>query len=279
MHILLQLHPQAITAEFLQQQVHPQLEKLGFTHEKLPLQLTPDTQPPKGDFVVALGGDGTFLAGARAAAQLGIPVIGLEMGRLGFLCQLPVDRLPEVLRLIKHGDYSIERRRVLACDYSLREAGSHQGAIAVNDVVMGKGELTRLVSISVLVDGEHLGTFKADGVIVASATGSTAYSLSVGGPLVEPELALILISPIAAHTLYTKPFVISGEREVELRPEQEEPRVELSLDGLIVGRVREKDEVRVRLREEPLQVARLPAPSFFRMLRDKLGWGFAFREE
>jgi len=268
-----------MSSDFLDQRVRPQLDELGFTYEKLPLHLLPHSAPPKGDFVLALGGDGTFLAGARVAAQLGIPIIGLEMGRLGFLCQLPIEKLPEVLQLVRAGNYTIERRRVLTCDYRLTEAAEQRQTIAVNDVVMGKSELTRLVSISALVDGELLGTFKSDGVIVASATGSTAYSLSVGGPLVEPELPVIIITPIAAHTLYTKPFVISGEREVELRAEQEEPRVELSLDGLIVGRVREKDEVRVRLRTEPLQVARLPSPSFFKMLRDKLGWGFAFREK
>jgi len=279
MHILLQLHPTAMPPKVLAEKVHPQLDRLGFTYEVLPLHMPPDAEPPNGDFVLALGGDGTFLAGARVAAELDIPIMGLEMGHLGFLCQLPIEELPHVLDIIQSGSYRIERRRVLACECSLSEVPRHRTAVAVNDVVMGKSELTSLVRISVLVDDERIGTFKADGVIVASATGSTAYTLSAGGPLVEPELDVILITPIAPHTLYAKPFVVSGEREVVLRPEQEEPRVELSIDGRVIGRVRRDDRVRVRLRAEPLQVARLPAPSFFKMLRDKLGWGFAFEKE
>jgi NAD+ kinase len=233
---------------------------------------------PGGDIVLVLGGDGTFLAGARVAAHHNIPVIGVELGHLGFLCQQPLERLPRVLECVRKEECSIESRHILECQIVAQKAPGHTRT-AVNDVVVGKSELTRMAVVTVFIDGEVLATFKADGIIVASATGSTAYSLSAGGPLLEPTMKAMVITPICAHTLFAKPFVVEGRRTVGLRVEKEIPDIFLSMDGRKIGPVRPEDEVSVTIHRPPLKVARLESPNFLQVLREKFGWGFEFKRE
>ncbi len=277
MRVLLKLHPQAVTKEFLDKKVLPEFEGLGIDYEILTMDTRSDRHYPVADFVLVLGGDGTFLAGAVAAAELNIPIIGLEFGHLGFLCNLPVERLTDVLTAIKSGDYSIEERYVL--DVRSIRSGTTERYVALNDAVVGKSQLTRLVSITCWVNEEILGTFKADGVVVATATGSTAYSLSAGGPIVEPGLKLLLVTPICAHSLYAKPMVIGSDREVRLTIAEEYPEVHISLDGYILGQMKVGDELRVRLRDLPLKVARIGGPTFLEVLRAKFGWGYEYDRE
>ncbi len=278
MRVLLQVHPD-ISEGFLSDEVFPHL-----AHEDIEYELLPHTLPesrdelPEGGFVLVLGGDGTFLAGALVAVQLGIPVIGVEMGHLGFLCQQPIEKLPEVLDCIRHGRYETELRHILECTV-VKEGTPARTYTAVNDVVVGKSEITRLAVVTVLIDGEVLATFKADGIIIASATGSTAYSLSAGGPLLEPTMESMVITPICAHTLYAKPYVVEGARNIGLRVEKETPDTFLSMDGRKIGPVRPGDIVSVTLHKPPLKVARLASPRFFSVLREKFGWGFEFKRE
>jgi len=278
MRVLLQVHPD-ISQGFLSEEVFPHLAQEDIEYEVLPHLLSESrNELPEGEFVLVLGGDGTFLAGALVAVQLGIPVIGVEMGHLGFLCQQPIERLPEVLECIRDGRYETELRHILACTV-VREGSAARTYVAVNDVVVGKSEITRLVVVTVLIDGELLATFKADGIIVASATGSTAYSLSAGGPLLEPTMESMVITPICAHTLYAKPYVVEGARNISLRIEQKMPDIYLSMDGRKIGPVRAGDSVSVTLHKPPLMMARLASPRFFCVLREKFGWGFEFKRE
>jgi len=278
MRILLQAHPD-LTEKFLKDNIFPQFDRKDIEYELLPSSPLDDlSHLPKGEIVLVLGGDGTFLAGALVAAYLDIPVIGVELGHLGFLCQQPLEMLPEVLECVREEQCNIELRHILECKVA-REGTSVQDHIAVNDVVVGKAELTRMAVVTVLIDGELLATFKADGIIVASATGSTAYSLSAGGPLLEPTMEAMVITPICAHTLFAKPYVVEGNRSVGLRVEKEMPDIFLSMDGRKIGQVDTEDEVSVTLHRPPLKVARLASPSFLQVLREKFGWGFEFKRE
>jgi len=278
MRVLLQVHPD-LSQEFLNDEVFPHL-----AHEDIGFEVLPHFLPasrdklPEGEFVLVIGGDGTFLAGAMVAVQLGIPIIGVEMGHLGFLCQQPVEKLPEVLGCIRDERYETELRHILECTI-VKDGVPARTHIAVNDVVVGKSEITQLAVVTVSIDGEVLANFKADGIIVASATGSTAYSLSAGGPLLEPTMESMVITPICAHTLYAKPYVVDGARTIGLRVEKETPDTFLSMDGRKIGQLVPGDTVSVTLHKPPLKVARLALPRFFSVLREKFGWGFEFKRE
>ncbi len=277
MRVLLKLHPFAVSKEFLDRSVLPELKRSGVEYEILAEDTRRQKQFPQGDFVLVIGGDGTFLAGALAAVKLKVPIVGLELGHLGFLCQHPVDTLPEILSALKSGTFDTEDRYVLNV-HLIRKDGGTEEYTALNDAVIGKSELTRLVSITCKLNEEVLGTFKADGVIVSTATGSTAYSLSAGGPIVEPDLRVLLITPICAHSLYAKPLVVGADREVRISISKEKPEVKISLDGYIVGVMTPDDELRARLGDTPLKVARFNSPAFISVLRKKFGWGFEFEK-
>jgi NAD+ kinase len=275
MRALVKLHPTIVTNEFFQQSVVPELIRAGIGFSLLPMDICEAKELPPGDIVLVIGGDGTFLSGALVASEQNIPIMGVELGHLGFLCQQPVERLPEVLQALVGGDYSIEERPVLKCTTSVGGDPAVERT-AINDVVLGKSELTRLIELTVVIDGEPLATFKADGIVVASATGSTAYSLSAGGPLLEPTLAALVITPICAHTLYAKPYVVDGRRNIKLSLAQEAPAAVLSMDGRKVGPVTPDDVIAVTLKERPLKVVRLESPTFYSVLREKFGWDFKF---
>ena len=186
-----------------------------------------------------------------------------------------MERLPEVLEALVSGTHSVEERPVLQCTTSV---GGKPARIltAINDVVLGKSELTRMIELTVVIDGQPLATFKADGIIVASATGSTAYSLSAGGPLLEPTLTAVVITPICAHTLYAKPYVVDGSRSIKLSLAREAADAILSMDGRKIGPVSPHDETTVTLKPKPLKVMRLASPTFYSVLREKFGWDFKF---
>jgi len=275
MHALVKLHPTIVTDEFFQQSIAPELKQAGIEYSLLPADIFQSQDLPRGDFVLVIGGDGTFLSGALVASEQDIPILGVELGHLGFLCQQPVERLPEVLEALVSGTYSVEERPVLQCTTSV---GGKPARIltAINDVVLGKSELTRMIELTVVIDDQPLATFKADGIIVASATGSTAYSLSAGGPLLEPTLTAVVITPICAHTLYAKPYVVDGRRSIKLSLAREAADAILSMDGRKIGPVSPHDETTVTLKPKPLKAMRLASPTFYSVLREKFGWDFKF---
>lgn len=277
MRVLLKLHPYFVTKEFLEEEILPTLKEFGVDYEILPENVRAVENYPEGDFVLVIGGDGTFLAGSVVAASLDIPVIGLQLGHLGFLCHLPLDSLPEVLSALKKGNFDIEERPVLSCTLTKKEKGL-KNFISINEVVVGKTELSSLVQINCFLDENPLGTFKADGVIIASATGSTAYSLSAGGSLVEPHLRVLLVTPICAHTLYAKPLVIDGKHKVKVNIIAQRAEVGVAVDGHIVSSLEPGEEVVASLRDEPLKVANIESPSFIEILRERFGWGFDFQK-
>jgi NAD+ kinase len=224
------------------------------------------------DIVLVLGGDGTLLAAARLLEEVDIPILGINLGSMGFLTEVSLDDIYVNLEKVIEEDFFIEERMRL-------KAGLMRGKdliaefMVLNDVVINKGALARIIDMETLVDGESVTTFNADGLIISTPTGSTAYSLAAGGPIVEPNLDIIIISPICPHTLTNRPLVVSGGSEVEVVLVSDSGRVYLTLDGQEGLGLEEGDRIRIKASERRVRLIRTGHKSFFEVLRTKLHWG------
>ncbi len=224
------------------------------------------------DLLMSLGGDGTLLRGARLACERGIPILGINLGRVGFLATAGPDTAAETLRRVVRGAYAIESRIAL----SARVGDADRDLLAVNDVVIHKGGIARMIRMSVAVDGEEVGTYSADGIIVATPTGSTAYSMSAGGPIVVPDVGAFVITAICPHTLAVRPLVVPASAHVTITAGDPVPSPEelfVSIDGQNAARIAPRQTVSVFRAPQPVLLARLDAESFFTRLRQKLQWG------
>ncbi len=224
------------------------------------------------DIILVLGGDGTLLAAARLLEEVDIPILGINLGSMGFLTEVSLDDIYVNLEKVIEEDFFIEERMRL-------KAGLMRGKdliaefMVLNDVVINKGALARIIDMETLVDGESVTTFNADGLIISTPTGSTAYSLAAGGPIVEPNLDIIIISPICPHTLTNRPLVVSGGSEVEVVLVSDSGRVYLTLDGQEGLGLEEGDRIRIKASERRVRLIRTGHKSFFEVLRTKLHWG------
>jgi NAD+ kinase len=224
------------------------------------------------DFVLSLGGDGTLLRGARLACPRGVPVLGINLGRVGFLAAANPESALDTLRRVVKGEYTIEARLAL----STRIGERPEEFLVVNDVVIHKGGIARLMRISVAVDGEEVGAYSADGIIVATPTGSTAYSMSAGGPVVVPGVDALVITAICPHTLAVRPLVVPANASLTVRVPDAIPAPEdllVSIDGRLAARLVPDEEVHVVRASRQVLLARTDAESFFLRLRRKLQWG------
>ena len=227
------------------------------------------------DLVLTLGGDGTLLHTARVAAPRGIPVLGCNLGRLGFLARVSLDGIEAAMSNVANGDYEIEERLALRVESRVMGPGGPEplSAYAINDAVIHKGRFERLVSFRVLADDQLVGQYSADGVIMATATGSTAYSLSAGGPIVSPSVDGIVVTPIAAHTLALRPAVFPGDTRLSVEPVSADTDLQLTVDGQQGCAIEAGACVRTARSRHPVRLVRLPGDSFFAALRKKLRWG------
>ncbi len=219
------------------------------------------------DLVVAVGGDGTFLRGAYVAAQAGSPVLGVKVGRLGFLTEVePPDAAP-LIREALEGRAAIEERLAVVAEPG---GGDHfPPQWAMNEIMVEKRARHRLIRLQVAVDGEYVTTFSADGVIVATPTGSTAYSFSARGPIVSPDVACLIVTPIAAHMVFDRSFVLGAKRVVSLEVVGDEPGL-VSADGRETQEIPVGTEVRIRASNRPARLVRRDdAPGFLSRVRDK----------
>lgn len=223
--------------------------------------------PGQVDLVVVLGGDGTLLSIAHLAALEGVPVLGVNLGRLGFLTEVPLDEMFLTVDSFLLGNEDIiSPRRLLQADYRGKTY------TCLNDVVINKGALARMIQIGLWIDDKEVAAIKADGFIVATPTGSTAYSLSAGGPIIQPYIPAFVLAPICPHTLSFRPMVISSESTVRVQLLTAGEEVYLTLDGqrgVLLGR---NDIVEVRLADCQLQLVSSPKRNFFDLLKEKLGW-------
>ena len=229
-----------------------------------------DSEITDADLLICFGGDGTLLHAAKLAYSYGVPIMGVNMGSVGFMAELEHSELKHLARLAK-GDYKIEQRMML--DVSLfHERREIYFEHALNDAAITKGAVARVVEMSVSADGELISSLSGDGVLVSTPTGSTAYSLSAGGPVVEPTAENLIITPICAHVLQSKSYVLSKDRTVEIRlGRQARKTAYLSVDGGRAIRLSGGDVIRIRRAERGISLVRLTERSFYQTLRAKLG--------
>jgi len=253
---------------------------LGAVLEKETADLVPAVAPTSAgktelpgqvDLLIVLGGDGTLLSMARAVGDLGVPLLGMNLGGLGFLTATTLDEMFPALEAYLGGRMAIEERMLLAARV-IRNGQALCEYAALNDVVITKSAMSRIIDLSVSVEGRHATAYRADGLIISTPTGSTAYSLSAGGPILFPTMDAIVLTPICSHTLTNRPIVLPGTDRIEvtLLADQE---VMATVDGQVGVGLRERDTVEVRKAASRMRLVRFPQRDFFSVLRTKLKWG------
>ena len=250
----------------LQLAFEPELHALAGEHLLL-------DDPEHLDALLTLGGDGTLLRGARALAGRAVPILGVNLGRLGFLTSCGVEDLEAGVERLARGDFTAERRMALDVR-ALDESGTErQRWFALNDVVLHKGGFARMVSLHVAANGESIASYSADGIVIATPTGSTAYSLSAGGPIVYPTVESILLTPISPHTMSVRPLVLPPSAEVTLRAEDGPEELLVTVDGQVGTKFARGETLVVCRSDRAVQIVRFPGTTFFARMRLKLGWG------
>ncbi len=223
------------------------------------------------DVVVAFGGDGTILSTAKDVGATGVPILGVNIGTLGFLAEVVVDELEETIDLLLQGKYEIIERMILRVDI-IRDYLT-KTYYALNDVVLDKGLASRLIYIDTKVDSVQLNSYRADGLIVATPTGSTAYSMSAGGPLVVPNMHAFLVTPICPHSLTVRPIVLASNSHIELTIRKEAEPVQVNIDGQNRYKLLFNETVRISRADYNLNWISIGKREFFEILRTKLNWG------
>ena len=227
------------------------------------------------DAMLSLGGDGTLLRTARLLHLAPVPILGVNLGRLGFLTCCPADQLQSALMRFARGDFEAESRMALDARVVSRNGESCGQWFALNDVVVHKGGVARMVSLRVAANGEAVSTYSADGVVLSTPTGSTAYSLSAGGPVVAPTLETIIVTAVSAHTLAIRPLILPPDATVTItaEAEAEEEQLLVTVDGQVGTTFASGDTLHARRATGYVRIVRFPGASFFATMRRKLGWG------
>ncbi|MBN2012176.1 NAD(+)/NADH kinase [candidate division KSB1 bacterium] len=225
----------------------------------------------KCEMVLAFGGDGTMLSTARAVGRTGVPILGVNLGGLGFLAEVSVDELHPTLEKIFEHHYALMDRMVLRAVHEKHEGHNH--VLALNDVVIDKGSYSRLMELQMFINDEYLTTYHADGVIVASPTGSTAYSLSAYGPILTPDVQALIINPICPHSLGARPMVIPADSTITVVPKLHEKEAFLSADGQIEDNVVSEEAIVIQRADFTVRWVQPEGSNFYEVLREKLNWG------
>lgn len=233
----------------------------------------PLEDPRALDALLTLGGDGTLLRGARLLQSHQVPILGVNLGRLGFLTCTPAEQFEESLARFARGDYAVEHRIALHATVRDSTDSPRQEWFALNDVVLHKGGYARVVTLHVSANDETLARYAADGVVICSPTGSTAYSLSAGGPVLFPTLETLLVTPVSAHALAIRPVVLPSSSVVAVRADDNPEELLVTVDGQPGTSFSSGETLIVRRAPNGIGVVRFPGSSFFNTLRQKLGWG------
>lgn len=226
------------------------------------------------EIVVSIGGDGTMLNTAYHSLDKDVPIIGVNFGKLGFLAEYDINDIEKFIKDIKNKNYFIEERIVLEA-YCTKEP--NEKFFAINDIVIEKGEWPKMIEQSIYVDDKYVTSFLADGLIIATPTGSTGYSLSVGGPIVCPNTDVITISPISAHSLTMRPIVLSSVNEIKVIAKSQHKNVQLSFDGQRVKAVSSPIELVIKRSSKNIKLLHTQSINYFEVLRKKLLWGLDVR--
>lgn len=224
------------------------------------------------DMVVSIGGDGTMLNTAYEMRHSSTPIIGVNFGKLGFLAEFDLDGFTDFLQDIKTQNYVIEERMTLLAECGAKEL------YAINDLVIDKGSWSKMIELTIKVDDDYVATFSADGLIIATPTGSTGYSLSTGGPIVNPKADVITLSPIAPHTLTMRPLVISSQQKVTVIVNSPSEKIQVSCDGQRVDFFNSPSVVTIQKGQQPVRLVHSNRTNYFEILRNKLFWGLDVRK-
>ncbi|TMB68916.1 MAG: NAD(+) kinase [Deltaproteobacteria bacterium] len=226
----------------------------------------------KADLIISLGGDGTLLNIAPLVERPDVPILGVNLGGLGFITEVAVDELESVLAKTLEGDYEVEKRMTLEVRVNTKN-GKLRKFRVLNDAVIAKGARSRIIDLETYVGDDYLCTYRADGLIISTPTGSTAYSLAAGGPILEPALGAIILSPICPHTLTNRPIVVPNKSTIQVTLRSFGDTVILIPDGQPGVRLNNGDQVEARDFGLPVSLIKLPSRSYYEILRNKLKWG------
>jgi NAD+ kinase len=234
--------------------------------------VTRNEMPSRADLIIVLGGDGTLLATARVLNRKPVPLLAVNLGGLGFLTVITRDELFPTLERVVAGDFRTERRVQIEAEV-IRAGEVISSFLALNDVVLNKGAIARVLDFDVRVDGQFISTYKADGLIVSTPTGSTAYSLAAGGPVIAPSVEAFIVTPICAHTLTNRPIVLRDSAQIEVEVKSQRESIYLTVDGQVGIAVRSEDTVHMRRAASVVELIQSPQKNYFEILRQKLKWG------
>jgi NAD+ kinase len=228
--------------------------------------------PSLVEMLVVLGGDGTLLSAARIVGTKEIPILGVNLGSLGFLTEITLDELYEVLEKILQGTYETNERMMLSVTVTRwgEEIGQYSG---LNEAVINKSTWAKIIDLETWIDDEYLNTYRADGLIIATPTGSTAYSLSAGGPIIYPSIHSIVISPICSYTMSNRPIVVPDEVTVKVALTTPGSDAQLTLDGQVGCPLKVGDVVEIKTAESHIYLIKSPTKSYYEVLKSKLKWG------
>ena len=225
----------------------------------------------KVELIISLGGDGTLLKAARLAASTDIPVFGVNLGGLGFLTQIGIDDLESFLEKLYQEKYFVDERMMLDCSVTRKDKEIRKFT-ALNDIVIGKGAFARIICLATYVNNDYVITYSADGLVISTSTGSTAYSLSAGGPIVNPGINSMILTPICPHTLSARPLIIGENDQVRITLESSEEEVMVTIDGQEGFTLEPADEVIVKKSRHKARLITFKEKSFYAILREKLRW-------
>ena len=228
----------------------------------------------KSDMIISIGGDGTMLATAYQAQFHNKPVLGVNLGKLGFLAEVNINQMDIFIKEIKDGNYEIEERMIITGECAKHKI---EKFYAINDIVIDKGGWPKMIQMEVFIDDKYVTTFSADGLIVATPTGSTGYSISTGGPIVSPKAEVITLSPISPHSLTMRPLVLPGNEKIDIRVGSFHKEVLVNCDGQRVFTFPPPLEIKIQKSDRPFKLVRTSLTSYFETLRSKLLWGIDIR--
>ena len=261
-----------LVAWLLARGLDPLVEPHLARHLNVPEIEGSDAIPAQAELVVVLGGDGTLISAARLIGERQVPILGVNLGSLGFLTEITLDELYPTLESCLNGDYTVSERLMLTSTL-IRDGKPIDSRLLLNDVVINKGALARIIDMETAVNQSHLTTFKADGLIVSTPTGSTGYSLSANGPIIHPLVDCLVITPICPHTLTNRPIVVAADSLITVKINSKNEDVYLTLDGQVGMRLNYGDILEVRRAAFRTRLVMSKRKDFFEVLRTKLKWG------